>query len=70
MTKLMKKMTVDGKRRRNLNDSSDESDEEMEANEADMNLLTKSKKIKKKGHRHFKDIKKNLRRQAKCGTIP
>ena len=62
MTKMMKKMTVGGKLRRNLNDSSDESDEEMEANEDDMKLMAKSKKIKKKGFAYFKDLKKNLRR--------
>ena len=33
-------------------------------------MMAKSKKIKKKGCQYYKDLKKNLRRQAKVGCIP
>ena len=67
--KMMKGLTVDGKIRRSLADSSD--DDSMDMN-TDPKVAEASRAIKKKNRKsraYYDNLKKSLRRKIKDGTV-
>ncbi len=69
MTKLLGKMTVGGKLKRSLAESSDDEEEEMQV-DTDPRGTAASKGIKKKNRKsraYYEDLKKTLRRKVKSG---